>query len=90
MKDDTSPQVILSKHAENKIRFLKEHGFPLTERQVVETVMNPDKVLKGKEGRLVCQKIINKKHVLRVIYEKHKGLKWVVTVYPARRERYES
>jgi len=32
---------------------------------------------------------LNKKHVLRVVYEKVGDRKLVVTFYPARRERYE-
>lgn len=82
-------RVILSKHAKNKIKFLGEHGFSLTERQVIGAVMSPDKVSKGRRERYVCQKVINEKHVLRVIYEEREDLKWVVTVYPARRKRYE-
>lgn len=49
--------------------------------------MNPDETIKGYKGCLIAHKLLNE-HVLRVVYMKIKeGLK-VITVYPAKKERY--
>ena len=55
---------------------------------VEETLANPDSEVVGYGGRRIAQKKLNG-YVLRVIYEKQNHKKIVVTVYKAKRERYE-
>lgn len=58
-----------SSHALFKFRILKSHGLTITKRQVAEAVKNPDKVSRGRKGRLISQKSIDDMHVIRVIHE---------------------
>jgi hypothetical protein len=81
-------KVVYTSHAELKFRILEDHGVKITKSQVEDTVVRPDKVIKGKRGRLIAQKIMSEKHLLRVIYEKKENIE-VITFYPARRKRYE-
>ena len=76
-------------HAKDKFLILKKHGFYVSEEIVVDTVLNPDKVDIGKKGRLIAQKVIDEKHVLRVVYEEKNNEIVIVTFYPGRRKRYE-
>ena len=54
---------------------------------VKEALRNPDETVKGYEGRLIAHKLLNE-HVLRVVYLKAEESIKVVTVYPAKKERY--
>ena len=71
-------------------RFVRARRFKITKDQVISIIENPDKIEKTEEGRMIAQKIINGKHILRVIYEERYGIRYVITFYPARRSRYES
>lgn len=77
-------------HAKLKLIILKEHGFLVTRKDAIETIKNPDKIEKGREGRLIAQRRIDEEHVLRVVYEKDNGKITVITFYPGRRNYYES
>jgi len=77
-------------HAKIKFIVLKGHGFPISRKQVVETVKKAERVEKGEKGRLISQKRIDDEHVLRVIHEKVGRNIVVITFYPGRRKHYES
>ena len=55
---------------------------------VEETLANPDSEILSYGGRQIAQKRLDG-YVLRVVYEKQNNTKVVITVYKARRERYE-
>ena len=44
---------------------------------------------KGYKDRLIAQKKIDDEHVIRVVHEKEREKILVITLYPARRSRYE-
>ena len=75
-------EIIIPNYAKERIK-----TYNLTEELVKGAIRNPDEVVKGYEGRLIAHKLLNE-HVLRVVYLKvEKSIK-VVTVYPAKKERY--
>ena len=74
--------IIIPDYAKGRIK-----RYNLTEDLVKETLRNPDEIVKGYEGRLIAHKLLNE-HVLRVVYLKVKDSARVVTVYPAKKERY--
>jgi len=82
-------KVIYTPHAELKFRILEDHRVKISKSQVEDTVLRPDKVIRGRKGRFIAQKRMSENHLLRVIYEKEENIE-VVTFYPARRKRYES
>ena len=63
-------------------------AYNVEEGMVRETLRNPDREVPGHGGRRIAQKKLDG-YVLRVVYEKQNHTKVVVTVYKARRERYE-
>lgn len=82
-------RVIFTPHALEKNRLLREHGFELAPEMVACWVREPEKVVRGYKGRLVAHKGLDETHVLRIIYEDFENAIVVVTLYPARRGRYE-
>ena len=74
--------VIISKHAKERI-----NTYNLTEKIVVESIKNPDEIVKGYAGMLIAHKLINE-YLLRIVYSKDNGKLKVITVYPAKKERY--
>lgn len=61
--------------------------YNLTEELVKDVIRNPDEIVKGYGGRLIAHKLLNE-HILRVVYLKMVKIIKVVTVYPAKKERY--
>ena len=82
-------RIRFTSHAKDKFLILERHGFYVSEDMVKDVVLNPDKVEKGKKGRMVAQKVIDDEHVLRVVYEIENDEILIVTFYPGRRKRYE-
>ena len=83
-------QVKSTAHAMVKLQVLRKHGFMVDKDEVVDAVRHPDRMISGKKGRFVAQKVYDEKHLIRVIYEVKDQNALVVTFYPAKRERYES
>ena len=83
-------KVSFCSHAEEKFTILEEHGFIISRAKVLDAFKNPDKVEKGLNGRLIAQKAIDEKHVIRVVFEKKEKSYIIVTFYPGRRNYYES
>lgn len=62
--------------------------YGVEEGTVREALRDPDEVVAGHSGRWIAHRILNG-YVLRVVYEEREEHIVVVTVYPARRDRYE-
>jgi hypothetical protein len=54
-----------------------------------ETIKNPDSTDKGYMLRKIAQKVVDENHVLRVVYQESDSEIKIITLYPARRKRYE-
>ncbi len=76
-------------HSLLKIEILKSHGINMSKEIVEDVIRNPDRIDVGYKKRLIAQKGFDEIHVLRVVYEVFLGKKYVITVYPGRRSRYE-
>ncbi len=76
-------------HALMKIELLKTHGVKVSRELIEDTLRNPDIIDRGYKNRLIAQKRITERHVLRVVYEEKDGEFTVITIYPGRRSRYE-
>jgi len=79
-----------TRHARDKFKVLDRHGFEVTFSQIEETIFHPEKVIPQSRGKLIAQKRISARHVLRVVYRMEGETYVVITFYPGRRERYES
>jgi hypothetical protein len=80
----------LTRHAAEKLRMLRDQGYALTAADVETLVARAQNVRQTYGNRLVVQGSLDERHVLRVIYEETEVGVRVVTMYPGRRERYES
>jgi hypothetical protein len=83
-------RVDYTRHARAKFEMLKRHGFEIRPDQVEETVLRPEAVTPQPGGRLLAQKRLTERHVLRVVYREEGDVRVVITFYPGRRERYET
>ena len=64
-------------------------GFKLSKQEVRETLREPVRIRVGYGGRRIAERQITNEHLLRVVFEEsHLEMK-VITMYPARRDRYE-
>ncbi len=77
-------------HAEAKFQVLRDHGFPVSKKQVVNVLKNAEKIETGEGNRKISQKAIDNNHVLRVIHEKIDNIVVVITFYPGRKKYYEN
>jgi hypothetical protein len=62
--------------------------YGVDEKAVLETLRDPDAVVDGHSGRRIAQRSLND-YLLRVVFEGDREDAVVVTVYRARRDRYE-
>jgi hypothetical protein len=79
-------QIIFSPHAIDKINRLRQSG--ITQQKAIDTIQKPDNVVSGYLGRKIAQSILSD-DLLRVIYEETDNSILIVTLYPAKRKRYE-
>jgi hypothetical protein len=78
-----------SDHAQLKLEVLASHGLVVQSDFVVEVVRSPDKLETGEEDKLIAQKGLDERRVLRVVYREFKAFILIITLYPGRRSRYE-
>jgi hypothetical protein len=86
-KSKNRKQITFTLHAKEKFKRLISVG--VTEESVIEAVENPESVIEGNFGRKIAQTAITEDILLRIIYEETDNNILVVTIYPAKRQRYE-
>ncbi|MEG8988147.1 DUF4258 domain-containing protein [Ignavibacteria bacterium 4148-Me] len=82
-------KIIFSHHALNKIQILRNHQVFVDENLITKIISKPDRIESGYKNRLVAQGMLDDKHVLRFVYEEFEEEIKIITMYPARRSRYE-
>lgn len=85
----TIKKVGLSEHARYKIALLAALGVPVDEETVLKTATAPENVKAGYGGTSVAEAPLDEKRVLRVVFVEDADAVTVITVYPARRGRYD-
>lgn len=78
-----------SDHARLKVDILANHGLIIKSGFVVEVIRSPDTLERGEEDKLIAQKGLDEKRVLRVVYREFNAFILIITLYPGRRSRYE-
>ncbi|MGC8895139.1 MAG: DUF4258 domain-containing protein [Candidatus Bathyarchaeia archaeon] len=73
-------------HAKEKLRRLIK--LQVTKQKVIEAIENPEILTAGYFGRKIAQSKLTPELVLRVVYEEIDNKLWIITIYPAKRERY--
>ena len=86
-KDKSEKTITLSPHAKEKLKRLVQ--IDITEEKTVKTVQDPESVTAGYFGRKIAQSTLTDELSLRVVYEEMNNSILVVTMYPAKKGRYE-
>ena len=81
--------VHFTKHAEEKFKILKRHGFDVSKILVSETVKNPDFINYSRWPIKIAQREFDKTRVLRVVYKQSDEIITIITFYPGRKTQYE-
>ena len=76
-------EVTIRDHARQRVQ-----RYNIGQSLVEEALRHPDNEIAGYSGRRIAQKRLDG-YVLRVVYETKNYTKIVVTVYKAKRERYQ-
>jgi len=82
-------KIRFTQHALAKIKILRQHKVNISPDFVKEVLISPDRIDSGYKERKIAQKVLDKTHVLRVIFEETPEEWVIITLYPGRRERYE-
>ena len=82
---------VFTKHAErDKIPVLKELGRTVTKVQIKNTIKNPKWKGITNKGQETAMSLLDKKHILRVIFRRENDIIKIITLHIARRGKYES
>ena len=84
-------KIALSRHVvKDKIPKIKTLGWIVTKSKILQTIRNP--LWKGAAyiNQETAMSLLDKNHILRVIFKKEGGIITVITIHPARRGSYES
>ena len=82
--------VTFTRHAEWKIKLLAFHGFKVSKHDIENILNSPDRVRSGYHGRRIADKVFTQRHWLCIVFEEYSEERRVITLYPARRDRYEN
>ncbi|OGZ56140.1 MAG: hypothetical protein A3H64_03095 [Candidatus Ryanbacteria bacterium RIFCSPLOWO2_02_FULL_45_11c] len=78
-----------TKHADEKFVTLARHGVRISRKKVITTVQDPDLIDHSHTPLFIAQGILDKAHVLRVVYKKEQQIIKIITFYPGRKSQYE-
>jgi hypothetical protein len=82
-------EIRFSDHAKLKINLLCDRSVAVSEAFTIEVVRSPDQLEIAEEDKLIAQKRLNEKLVLRVVYREYESFILIITLYPGMRSRYE-
>lgn len=84
-------KIVLTWHVrEEKIPLLKSLNWNITKTKIGQIIKKPKWRGITEEGHLTAMSLMDKNHILRVIYKKESGIIRVITIHIAKRGRYES
>ncbi len=76
-------------HAKKKFILIRRVGFKVSLKQVKQCVISPLKIEEYPDGTYIATTLLDKSHVLRVVYRKENDIMVIITFHPGRRKRYE-
>ena len=81
--------VRFTRHALDKLELLGKWGFTVDQERVIGDMADLHGSTPGYRGRSVAHLQLDEEHILRVVYEEN-GEVVIITMYPARQDRYEN
>ena len=76
-----------TKHSFEKITLMKKYGFSVDQEKIILTIEKPVKK-ETKGGNFIATSILDKTHVLRVVYRQEDDIIIIITIYPGRIKSY--
>lgn len=84
-------KIVFTKHAtEHKLPLLKRFGWVITLNRIKEIVESPRWSGVTKKGQKTAMDLVDRTHILRVIFRKEDGIITIITLHIARKGKYES
>lgn len=77
-----------TKHAIEKLLRIHQVGFLVTQALVKQALSQPMKVEDRLDGTHIAMVLLNRSHVLRVVYRVDGDIIIIITLYPGRRKAY--
>lgn len=81
---------VFTKHAIEKFTLLKSLGWKLTRTQIKKTIKSPRWSGVSQKGQSTAMILVDRKHIVRVVFRKENDIIVVITFHIARRGKYES
>lgn len=82
-------KIVFTKHALKKFMDLKDLDISVSRKMVLNLIENPEHLDKETDfPNLIASKVIDKSHILRVVYKEESDRMVIITFYPARKGRY--
>lgn len=82
-------KIVYTKHADEKIKEIKNEGWVITKVKIELTIKNPKWKGVTKDGEETALSLIDG-HILRIIFDKKDDIIKVITFHIGKRGRYES
>ena len=76
-----------TRHAFEKISLMKKYGFSVNQEKIILTIEKPVKK-ETKGWNFIATSILDKTHVLRVVYRQEDDIIIIITIYPGRIKSY--
>lgn len=83
-------KINFTRHAEEKFAVLKLLGWNISKTKVKRTLATPRWRGASRFGQETAMSLLDKTHILRVIFNRENDKITVITCHPARRGKYES
>ena len=84
-------KVIFTRHAlDEKIKVLARFGWVISREKIENTVKNPRWQGIANKGQPTAMTLIDRRHILLVVYKREDDIIKIITLYVARRGRYGS
>jgi len=78
-----------TRHAAEKLSIMERFGFIVSTVTIKKTVNNPLRLEERQDGTYIAMSLLDKTHVLRVVYRVENDIMVIITFYPGRRKAYE-
>jgi len=75
-------KIRFTQHALGKIKILRQHKVNISPDFVKEVLISPDRIDSGYKERKIAQKVLDKTHALRVVFEETPEEGVIITLYP--------
>lgn len=82
-------KIVFTNHAKRKFVDLGRQGVAIAEKDVFGAIEDPEHVDEVSDApKLIASRLIDKAHILRVVYKLENDIITVITFYPAQKGRY--